>query len=313
MRFTVLFLALVLAFSGCMCCFGDDVELDLISGISGGADDIVECQRPYIRFGDGCCLDANNNGICDRDELPPDTTVTTATVMVSTTLAPSTTLRQTTTTLATTTTTSTLAGCVESMLLECPLNRDCGGVCAGYTVMKLGNRWQEFGDSGYFFRFDSRQGMGNAMRYFIKVRTPSPERLEEVMPLSTGESFLDHLRFKVINYGESEPRIYVRVNIEDLRAIPSHATLLTLGGQSCAQMDSAMCEREYAGYIIRMVNRVEGGARITVRQGNEVPMSLEVRDGRLAYAGDTPLVIGGFFDRGHIIQGGYSLLYMYLR
>jgi hypothetical protein len=36
----------------------------------------IVCTSPYIRFGLGCCLDTNNNSICDPDE-PEETTTTT--------------------------------------------------------------------------------------------------------------------------------------------------------------------------------------------------------------------------------------------
>ena len=29
----------------------------------------IVCNEPYIRVGEGCCLDENNNKICDKDEL----------------------------------------------------------------------------------------------------------------------------------------------------------------------------------------------------------------------------------------------------
>jgi len=32
------------------------------------ADKAVVCNEPYIRFGTSCCLDQNNNNICDQDE-----------------------------------------------------------------------------------------------------------------------------------------------------------------------------------------------------------------------------------------------------
>ena len=30
----------------------------------------IVCNPPYIKYGEGCCLDKNNNGICDKDEIP---------------------------------------------------------------------------------------------------------------------------------------------------------------------------------------------------------------------------------------------------
>ena len=36
----------------------------------------IICNEPYMRFGLGCCLDKNGNGICDADEAPKTTTTT---------------------------------------------------------------------------------------------------------------------------------------------------------------------------------------------------------------------------------------------
>ncbi len=68
------------------------------------------CNAPYMRVGDICCLDANNNGICDEND--PTTTIETTTT--TTTLT-------TSTTTTTTATTSTI-----NILPECYQNFDCG-------------------------------------------------------------------------------------------------------------------------------------------------------------------------------------------
>lgn len=36
----------------------------------------IICNQPYIRFSSSCCLDQNNNGICDNDEIPPQKNLT---------------------------------------------------------------------------------------------------------------------------------------------------------------------------------------------------------------------------------------------
>ena len=40
-------------------------------------DEIIKCEAPYIRVGVDCCLDQNDNKICDKDEEEPEPTVTT--------------------------------------------------------------------------------------------------------------------------------------------------------------------------------------------------------------------------------------------
>ena len=49
----------------------------LISGcIEGLQEEEVTCNKPYIKVGNDCCLDMNDNGICDKDEeeeMPDET------------------------------------------------------------------------------------------------------------------------------------------------------------------------------------------------------------------------------------------------
>ena len=50
-------------------------------GEQGGStgEETVVCTQPYIRVGRECCLDQNDNQICDRDEATETTTATTPT------------------------------------------------------------------------------------------------------------------------------------------------------------------------------------------------------------------------------------------
>ena len=35
----------------------------------------LECNKPYIKVGTECCLDQNDNSICDKDEVKEDSKV----------------------------------------------------------------------------------------------------------------------------------------------------------------------------------------------------------------------------------------------
>lgn len=66
-RTTILFVLLILGLfvaSGC--------EFDLEKGVGSlseeDIDKVIKCEKPYIRHASGCCLDDNNDGICDEDE-----------------------------------------------------------------------------------------------------------------------------------------------------------------------------------------------------------------------------------------------------
>jgi len=56
-------LALVFLTSGCLCC--NVPSLDKLGSTKKAAD---ACETPYIQVGSSCCLDENDNGICDADE-----------------------------------------------------------------------------------------------------------------------------------------------------------------------------------------------------------------------------------------------------
>ena len=43
------------------------ISIVLVSGVSGCAKETV-CNKPYIKVGTECCLDNNDNSICDKDE-----------------------------------------------------------------------------------------------------------------------------------------------------------------------------------------------------------------------------------------------------
>jgi hypothetical protein len=48
--------------------------------ISGCVQEEVTCNKPYIKVGSSCCLDVNENGICDSDEEVTTTITTTTTI-----------------------------------------------------------------------------------------------------------------------------------------------------------------------------------------------------------------------------------------
>jgi len=56
-----------------------------LSLLSGCLDNKPVCNKPYILVGNDCCLDLNDNGICDRDETTTTTSATTTTTSSTTT------------------------------------------------------------------------------------------------------------------------------------------------------------------------------------------------------------------------------------
>ena len=68
MRKTLLVLiAFMILFTGC-----ENVNLENNASqenLQNGSNTSVVCNQPYIRVGDSCCLDKNNNSVCDDDEV----------------------------------------------------------------------------------------------------------------------------------------------------------------------------------------------------------------------------------------------------
>jgi len=318
-------LTLIIICFGCGCiCTG--------TGLGGGGvtDETASeaCEAPYIHVGSDCCLDGDGNGICDSDEATEETqpqeettqpeettttleeaTTTSTQAAPETTLAPATTVTSATITLAATGAPS----CSDGLQNQGEEYADCGGPCTTCQVLALNLGWKKYGTTGYQFRFDGKEGVDTALKYIIEIKTP--DGLLDKRPISTGESFVDYLRFKAINYGQEEPRIYVRVNTEDLAGIPANASLITIGGQSCAQSTDGLCERRIGQYKLHLISRGGPGepARLWLTGPDGVPTKIEVYESRLTFSGDTMLVIGGFFDKNHFIQGGYNLFYAYKR
>jgi len=308
---------------GCICCGGKDPGSFLSQPGKDAETQGETCERPYIQVGSECCLDDNGNGICDQDEENTPTTAArrettttepvTATSEATETTAPPTTAAETASSTTTTTVAPNAPSCSDGIQNQKEDYVDCGDPCENCAILRIESGWKEFKGSGYKFRLVGKEGSGQNLKYNLEVMTP--DKVTDTRPLSTGESFLDYLRFNVTKYGDDKPALYVRVNVEDLAEVASKhpgGSLLTIGGQSCAQAGSPMCERNYLGYRIRYVSRAEGGARIIIYGLDGVPMTpQDVTDSKLAFSEDHMIGVGGFFDRQHFIQGGSSLFYLY--
>jgi len=76
-------LTVILLFSGCICCGGKSIK-DLVPGTgdAGGGDESTSeeggqsCEKPYIQVGSECCLDENDNGVCDSEDATNEVTTT---------------------------------------------------------------------------------------------------------------------------------------------------------------------------------------------------------------------------------------------
>ena len=64
-KITLLFFMLMVLMVAC-----ENVDLNNVSDedLTRLSDKLVECNKPYMRLGTGCCLDKDDNKICDDDE-----------------------------------------------------------------------------------------------------------------------------------------------------------------------------------------------------------------------------------------------------
>ncbi|MBU0761696.1 MAG: hypothetical protein KKD39_01610 [Candidatus Altiarchaeota archaeon] len=123
MKHVVALLLLAVFVSGCIC---TDKVKDLTSKIKPEGGDESLCPVNYIQVGTDCCLDLNDNSICDKDE-ETETTYSEAPTTVeetTSTLDESTTLIETTSTIQTTST--VLVTTTAPPQIACSTNSDCG-------------------------------------------------------------------------------------------------------------------------------------------------------------------------------------------
>lgn len=64
-KYIIFFLIILFLLSGCQ---GIDLEQVSDDDLERIAEKAIVCEKPYMRFGTGCCLDQNDNSICDTDE-----------------------------------------------------------------------------------------------------------------------------------------------------------------------------------------------------------------------------------------------------
>ncbi len=316
------FIVVMIYLSGCICQTGVDDDTTVPTTI------VTLCPKPYLKVGSDCCLDKNMNGVCDSDEIPATTNAiesatTTLSNQVSTlprqvtpdrpavTLPPST----TTTTVSITTTTAEPT-CSDGVLNQDEKHVDCGGKCStACDVLRLVSGWKEY--MGYKFRLEEIKTQNKQTNYYIHVKTPDGLSAEHLY-VNTGESYIDHLRFKAINYPEDTPEIAVRLNVDDLSTIPSDATLLSIGGTSCPTYmtdnvplkDVDLCCRSYNSYKVCLKSRQE--SKVLIQAPDYSTGKLDLFHMKNRYF-DNALTISVFdpsVDRKYFIPGGYMLVYI---
>ncbi len=101
------------------------LSVALLAGCTGES---IVCKTPYIRVGSSCCLDRNDNGLCDTDETTTTSSTTTTMSTSTTTTMPTTTSSTTTTSTTTTssTTTTNPSKCGQKYCVQIYTTGECG-------------------------------------------------------------------------------------------------------------------------------------------------------------------------------------------
>ena len=116
-------ITLTILLGGCLCLQDQKTPAEPNTPATTTLEDVV-CNRPYVRVGNGCCLDMDGNGVCDTQE-----TAATQVQMTETTLfIAETTITTTAREPSTITTTSTAkTDETSTTLIRCWGPEDCGG------------------------------------------------------------------------------------------------------------------------------------------------------------------------------------------
>ena len=62
-RLIIFVIPFILILAGCQ-----NGQLDLSKVSEKDVDKLIKCEQPYMRHASGCCLDQNDNNICDSDD-----------------------------------------------------------------------------------------------------------------------------------------------------------------------------------------------------------------------------------------------------
>ncbi|MFH1125511.1 MAG: hypothetical protein V1703_00150 [Candidatus Altiarchaeota archaeon] len=325
----VILVVLVLLAAGCICCSTNGSKST--TTVKKTTTIPMVCNKPYLVKGSECCLDINDNKICDSEETTTVISTTTtaatsrteATSLMATTQA-TTTTQATMTTVATTTTvgvpqsgasygttTTAVESCSDGVKNQDESSVDCGGVCqSSCNIVNLTLSGGALGFQGYSFRLKDSQLKTQAIEYTIEIKTPDGYKDERTMN-SGDQSWIDSVKFKI--EGDSEVRLKTTlwIDSEMTSKAPENSTIFTLGGQSCVQLGGGVCTRNYFGYEVTMVNRVdEGGGRTGVKIKVRQPDGAESIG--IAYQ-NGPEYYVSYIAVGvlrYMIPGGYSNIYV---
>jgi len=299
--FFVVVLGFVALACGCVCCGsgGGESSTTLVSTTTLE----VVCDAPYMRYGDGCCLDVDQNNVCDREESTTESSV----------LESSTTLESTSTVESSSTSTSTTApaeSCYDGLRNQNEVFVDCGGICqSSCGVFNLTRGGAPVGYGGYNFTLEDTEIVRDAFQYTLEITTPDGFVDERQASLGY-QSWIDGVKFKIEEGGEVRLTFWATVDEALKQAVPDDATIKTIGGKSCLQLAGGICTRSYGGYSISMINRVDGGGvkfRITKPDGLDVQGTAYENGTRFVMVGSGGLIVG---VADYMIPGGYSNIYV---
>jgi hypothetical protein len=195
---------------------------------------------------------------------------------------------------------------------------DCGGECYCRILrLDVGGMKKTHEPSGYVFSWNNtihvKEGECGSSRwpvrasYFHKecshmkyvLNVTTPESLKDLRYVTGGNTyFIDWLEFGILEENESFLDIAVRKDPETLN-ITSQYRIMSIGGE-CGVRKSELCQREYRGYKLRLIERETQKIKleVTAPDGDIIPnvwvekTPTRIRDLEIGVI--RPITLGGY-------------------
>lgn len=209
--------------------------------------------------------------------------------------------------------------CTNDVLDEGEVIVDCGNECFCQVLTLPENGFKKLHyPSAYYFSFngsvivkEGECGLGgwpSTASYFHKdcknkkylVNITLPGQIVDVRTITYGNSyFIDGLEFGILNQSESNFTIAVRAD-PAIFNISEKYDVLSVGGSGCGFSSRGLCQREYEGYKLRVVERGKDEVKLEVvtPSGSSLPKTWvgkkPVKIHGLEVSVLRPTVLGGY-------------------
>ncbi|MBD3261668.1 MAG: hypothetical protein GF334_08330 [Candidatus Altiarchaeales archaeon] len=244
------------------------------------------CTAPHMKYEDYCCLDADENTVCD--------------FLQTTSTATSTTKTTSTTTSTSLSTTTTLHHCLNGVRDGGELLVDCAGECrSACDVLELNKS-----KARYFrqtsFTYTGFRLVDEGVEYHIEINSEDVSDEIALLPGETG--YFDDVSYKILE-GDNM-RLKVKTYMNPFWVNTSKGRLLLIGGSNC-HLGGGFCERTYNGYTIRLMDRGTQKYHIDLADNT---YSIVILEDKI----DSPDSELALKTVKKYLQGGYSIIHVWM-